>query len=307
MASISFVQPIYLFFLFLIPVLIFLHVVTLKMAKSRALKFANFEAIGRIRGIDFFSKNLVVLILNVLIVLLVALSLSGLKIHTELDASVHSFVVAIDSSKSMEATDFEPNRLEAAKSAALTFVDISPIATRFGVISFSGNAFIEQDVTDSKILVNNAIQNILLSDIGGTDLGEAMITATNILHSEESKAVILVSDGQINVGEISDIIDYANDNNVLINAIAIGTEEGGRTTYGISKLDEDSLKSLAHNTGGNYFRAESVEELEQSFIDAITLTNRKVGIEVGDYMLMAALVLFVVSYFLLNTRFRKIP
>ncbi len=307
MVSISFVQPLYLFFLFLIPIVIFLHVVTLKLAKSRALRFANFEAIGRIKGIDFFSRNLVILILNVLIIFMVAMGLSGLKVHTEIDASLHSFVVAIDNSRSMEANDLEPNRLEAAKSAALGFVDAAPIATKFGVISFSGNAFIEHDLTDKKILARNAIQEIILSDIGGTDLAEAMITSANLLNSEDSKAVILVSDGQINVGEVDLIIEYANENDVLIHSIAIGTEEGGQTSYGLSKLDEDFLKALAHNTGGSYFRASNVAELDQSFTDAIALTNKRVGIEVGDYLLMGALVLFVLSYFLMNTRFRRIP
>jgi Ca-activated chloride channel homolog len=307
MVSVSFVQPFYLFFLFLIPILIFLHVVTLKMARSRALRFANFEAIGRIKGIDFFSKNLVILVINVLVIFLVAMGLAGLKLHTELDASVHSFIIAVDNSKSMEADDFLPNRLEAAKDAAIGFVGATPVATRIGVISFSGNSFIEQDVSDSKVLVETAIENIVLSDIGGTDLSEAMITSTNLLRSEDSRAVILISDGQINVGEVGDIIDYANENLVLIHTIAIGTDEGGQTSYGLSKLDEDSLSALAYNTGGKYFRASSVEELEKSFVDAITLTNKKVGIPVGSYALMAALVLFVLSYFLMNTRFRRLP
>ena len=52
MASISFIYPQYLFFILLIPLFIFIHLATLKSTKSSALKFANFEAISRIRGVD---------------------------------------------------------------------------------------------------------------------------------------------------------------------------------------------------------------------------------------------------------------
>jgi len=307
MVSLSFIQPIYLLFLFLIPFLVFVHVISLKLARGRALRFANFDAIGKIKGIDFFSKNIVVLLLNCIIAMLVAFALSGMTLHTEIDASTHSFILAIDNSKSMEANDLTPTRLEAAKEAAIQFVSDAPIGTKFGIISFSGNAFIEQGMTDRKVLVRNAINEIVLSDIAGTDLAEALVTSTNILQSEESKAVILISDGQINVGNVPDIIDYANKHNVLIHTIAIGTLSGGQTSFGVSTVDEDSLQALAYNTGGQYFSAPTRAALDQSFVDAIALTKRKIGLPIGDFLLMAALILFIVNYFLLNTRYRRIP
>src|SRR3989344_4744481 len=261
MASIDFLYPQYLLFLLLIPLYIFIHLATLKTTKNTALRFANFEAISRIKGVDFFSRNIFILVLTSIIAFLLILTLSGTRLNMVLEASSYSFVIAIDSSKSMEADDFSPNRMEAAKRTSIEFVESLPITTRAGIVSFSGNALIESGMTESKGLLKSAIGEIVISDIAGTDIIEAIITSTNILNSEETKAILLLSDGQINVGAIDEAIRYANENNVIVHTIAIGTEEGGQTSFGISKLDIDSLKGLSYNTGGESFIAQNQKEL----------------------------------------------
>ncbi|MDO8508500.1 MAG: VWA domain-containing protein [Nanoarchaeota archaeon] len=306
MASISFLYPQYLFFLLLIPSYIFIHLATLKTTKSTALKFANFEAISRIKGIDFFSRNIFILILTGAVALLLVLSLSGMRLHTVIEASSYSFVIAIDSSKSMEADDFSPNRMEAAKKTSMEFIDSLPITTRAGIVSFSGNALIETGMTESKGLLKSAIGEIIISDIAGTDIVEAIITSTNILNSEETKAILLLSDGQINVGAIDEAIRYANDNNVIVHTIAIGTAEGGQTSFGISKVDLDSLKGLSYNTGGESFTAQTQKELLESFNSAIKSTERKVAINLSSYLLMGAILLFSFEYWMISSRYRRL-
>ena len=59
--EIIFERPEYLFFLLAIPIMIFFHIVSLKIIRKRSIKFANFEAITRIKGVEIFSKNLTVL------------------------------------------------------------------------------------------------------------------------------------------------------------------------------------------------------------------------------------------------------
>ncbi|MBU0760261.1 MAG: VWA domain-containing protein, partial [Nanoarchaeota archaeon] len=262
---------------------------------------------AKVKGVDLLSKNIFILILSVLIFLLLVLSLSGVKMQRTLYSSSFSFIIAVDSSTSMEAADFSPNRLEAAKETALDFVDSFPAGTRAGVISFSGNAFIEQSVTDDKDFIKRAIEEIPLSSIGGTDLSEAVITSTNLLEGEEAKAVILLSDGKINVGTIETAINYANNHDVIVHAIGIGTLEGGVTSYGLSKIDEDSLKSLAYNTEGKYFQAGTKELLRDSFNQIIELKFKKVSSDITSYLLLAAITLFLIEYILISTRFRILP
>lgn len=306
MASISFSNPGYLFFLLVIPLLIFIHFATLKATRTSALKFANFPAIARIRGVEFFSKNILTLFLTIAVVFLLVMSLSGATLNVVIDASSYSFVVALDTSQSMEANDISPNRMEGAKESALDFVESAPLTTRIGVISFSGNVLIEQDLTNDKSLIKTAIRNIDISEIAGTDLYEAVITGTNLLKAEETKAIVLLSDGQVNVGGIEDAIEYANDNKVVLHTIAIGSEEGGLTSYGFSKLDEDSLKALAYNTDGVFSRALNKEELSNSLDEIIKKTRRKVGIELDAYLLIASIILFTIEYFLINSRYRRL-
>jgi len=305
--EINFTHPDYLFLLAVIPAIVLVHFITLSQKKGQALKFANFDAISRIKGIELYSKNIFILSLTVLISLLLVLSLSGMTIQRIITSSSFSFVISIDSSKSMEANDMIPTRMEAAKQTALNFVDSTPTGTRIGVVSFSGNSFIEHELTQEKSLIKSSIQNIQISSVGGTDLYEAIITSTNMLKQEDFRSVIILSDGQINVGNLDDAIDYANENDVIIHSIAIGTNEGGITSYGLSKIDEDSLKAVAYNTGGEFFRAEDKETLSSSLSNILTLERKKVSFDISNYLLIASIFLFVFEYFLINTRYRIFP
>jgi len=305
--NLSFAHPTYLFFLILIPVLILIHFLALNNAKKKALKFANFEAIARIKGIDIFSKNIVMLVLSITMIVIFTLAISGLTLHKEAEASSFSFVIAIDASKSMGADDFEPSRFEAAKEFAIDFVDSTPIATRIGVISFSGNSFIYQDMTDNKDEVKNSIENMEISDIEGTDMQEAVVTGTNMLKNEDAKAIILLSDGQANVGRINNSIDYANSNDVIVHTIAIGTIEGGNISGWKSKVEEASLKAIAYNTGGMFARANDKESLSDSLKQALKLTRKKIKIDLSNYLLIVLIIIFVLEYILVSTRYRTFP
>ena len=297
----------YLWLLLLVPLLIFIHFISLKMEKSKAVKFANFDAIARISGIDLYSKNIVVLFIAILILILLVLALSGLSVNAAIQTSKMSFVIAIDTSKSMEATDFSPTRLGAAKQIASDFVNGGKFGSEVGIISFSGNSFIEQEVTADKELLKSAIEKTDFKDLGGTDIAEAIVTSVNLLGTRENKAILLLSDGQINVDGIESAINYANKQGVIIHTVAIGTSQGGMTGFGISKVDEDSLKSLAYNTGGSFFSAANNADLQDSFTKISQLEIANKNIDLSSYLLMAAIVIFIVEFFLVNTRYRQIP
>lgn len=306
MAIFTFTHSQYLFLFFLIPVLFMIHFFSLSNKKKVALRFANFDAISRIRGIDFFSKNIVILFLNILIMFFLILAISGLTVQVTKESSSFSFVIAIDSSESMLADDFPPDRITAAKNIAREFVDAVPHGVIMGAVSFSGNAYIEQDLTNDKIEIKNSINKIEAKGWGGTDIYEAVITSANMLADEDNKAVIVLSDGQINVGNIDEIIEYAQKKDVLIHTIAVGTEEGGKTPYAISKLDKDSLNALAYNSGGKAFLAEDENSLRESFFDILDVTERKVSINMANYLILFSILLFAAEVFLINTRYLNI-
>lgn len=267
---------------------------------GKTLKFANFEAIARVKGIDLYSKNIMLLIFNIFFAVLLVFSLAGLTLHKEMKTSDFSFVIAIDNSESMSATDLAPNRLAAAKETAEGFVDNLPYESQLGIISFSGNSRIEQALTRNKQEAKFAIGNIEISDVKGTDIYEAISNSMQVFEEEKNKAVVILSDGQINVGNIKEVIDYAKYNEILIHTMGIGTVVGGEVSYGFSKLDEESLKSLAYNTGGKYFNVKNTQELEKSFSDIIKETQKLGKIDLSFYLIIAVIILFIIKEFLLS-------
>ncbi len=302
-----FSKPVYLSLFAVIPILIFLHFIMLKRKRRDAIKFANFEALSRVQGIDLLSKNIVILILTILIISAIILAAAGSSAKITMETSSTSFVLAVDASRSMEATDFTPNRLEIAKETATDFVNTLPFGTKIGLLSFSGNAFIESDMTNDRLLLKEKLRAIPLSSIGGTDIYEAVLTGSNMLKSEQTRSIIILSDGQINVGTIDDAIFYAQDNLVVVHTIGIGTEQGGETFYGLSKLDEDALKALAHNTGGSYFQASNKAEISEAFKQISEIKRQPVLIDLTSYLILFAGALACIQYILFNTKFRIIP
>ncbi|MBX4196102.1 VWA domain-containing protein [Candidatus Pacearchaeota archaeon] len=304
---VTFTHPLNLLFLFFIPVIILIHFISIKSKRKTALQFSNFDAIARIKGIDLYSKNIVILSCSISICLFLVLSIAGTIVQYDALTSSSSLVIAVDSSRSMEANDILPSRFEAAKTSLSSFIGSYPAGTRVGIVSFSGSTLIEQDITSNKDLLRQSLGNVQLSSIGGTDLYEAIVTAVNLLRPEDYRAIILLSDGRFNVGNIQEAIDYATKNSVLVHTIALGTETGGETTYGISKVELDSLESISFLTGGKAFHAESAAVLAQSLDQIKNLKVRRVSLDASGYCALAALLIFIFEYLLFNTRYRVFP
>jgi Ca-activated chloride channel family protein len=298
----NFVNPNYLYLLFLIPVVIFLHFYNLKKAGGKALKFANYDAIARIKGIDLYSKNIIFFIFDILIIVLIVFSISGLSIYRENPGSSFTFIIAIDSSASMSATDIKPNRLDAAKETAVDFVNSLPMDSKVGVVSFSGNTFVEQELTSNKGLLEQSINKIKMTSYGGTDIFEAVSISSSLLKNEENKAIILLSDGQINVGNMDVVIKKAFDEKVIVHTVGIGTIDGGIASFGISKLDSDSLKSLAYNTKGKYFNATSKEEMRNALMEVVPITRKISPYSISFYLIIFAAFLFILRQLLVGMK-----
>ncbi|MBS3073920.1 VWA domain-containing protein [Candidatus Pacearchaeota archaeon] len=306
----SFENPAYLALILVVPLLIFIHFYSIKKHDMKALKFANFEAISRISGVQFFSKNITILYLSVILIVILSLASAGMHVNVVKSASSFSFAIAIDSSQSMETQDIggARNRLDAAKGAAKVFVDESPVSTEIGVLSFSGVPFIEQEMTSNKAPVKAAIDRIALNRVGGTNIMNAMIAASTMFDKDDEKAVILISDGQISVDTVEAIIKYANQNGIVISAIGVGSLEGGENKLGyISKLDEDSLKAMAHETEGKFAIVGNEEEFSNSILDILKLTKRRVSVDMTYPLIFLSALLFITIFVLLNFKYQNIP
>jgi Ca-activated chloride channel family protein len=195
-------------------------------------------------------------------------------------------VIAFDISSSMLARDFEPNRLEAAKEVAIEFIKNRP-NDRIGLVVYSGESFTQCPLTtDHDKLINlfGQLENGMVTD--GTAIGMGLANAVNRLKEStaKSKVVILLTDGESNMGSIPPITaaEIATTFGVKVYTIGVGTKGQapmpvqdmfGRIRYQNMdvNIDEETLTQIAELTNGQYFRATDNASLESIYAEIDTL------------------------------------
>ena len=169
---------------------------------------------------------------------------------------------AVDTSKSMLATDLRPDRLTRAKLAVRDLVRELP-GERFGLIAFAGDAFVQAPMTTDEAVFEESLDALDTSVIprGGTDVAAAIRTATAAMSSEPDrrKVLVLLSDGEDLAGEARAAAADAGRHGLTIYAVGVGTaageviaarDEAGQPVR--SRLDEETLTAVARATGGAY-------------------------------------------------------
>ena len=316
-------SPLFLVLLTLIPIIIIVK------------KLSNFSDSGPIRvsSASIFSdamfqkgkmkKNLLSFI-QYLVIILIVISLSRPQAVQELQEKkidIVDIVLVIDISSSMLATDFKPSRLEVVKKTAKNFIKQRD-GDRLGILVFAGESFIQCPLTIDKDVLLSLMDEVSVAQqsYDGTAIGMAIANATNRLRNSESKSkvMILLSDGSNNAGELdpSTAADLAKQFNIKIYTIGAGTNDDvsfipGRG-YIRNEIDEESLKSIATQTGGQYFRATNskaleeiysrINELERTEVEIKTYTQYK---DFFGWFLIPALFLAIGGNILERYYFRK--
>ena len=195
-------------------------------------------------------------------------------------------LVAVDTSRSMLATDQSPNRLERAKLAVLDLMRLAK-RDRLGLIAFSGTAFLQCPLTIDR---NAFIQNVnsLTTDIipqGGTAIGEAVTEALRTFEKEEDnhKVLVLMTDGEDHEAGVTDAAQKANKIGMKIFTIGLGSTEGeliqlpdpqtGRLEFLKdasgnvikSRLNETLLRTLSTDTGAFYLPLQGADTMERLY------------------------------------------
>jgi Ca-activated chloride channel family protein len=319
MVYFSFIHPEYLWYLLSVPLLIVTHFALLRYIKHKALRFANFVAMKRVSEGKIIVRNSTILALRVLTVFLLIMAIAGTTYWYKGLSSESDLVIAIDTSSSMTAKDFSPSRLDAAKDFSKKAVQEFKGESNIGIVTFSGVAVIEQLPSKDKSKVLNTIDLVDYSQVGGTDIPGAIITATNLLiPAEKGKNIILITDGSNTVGgtvrdPITAGVKYAKDNGVIIYTIGIGSDIGPLgylpEYYNISAVyDENTLLRIANETSGKYYYAGTNAELDKQIQELMSNTEEAyLHIDLTLGLLIISLLLIFIEWGLINTRFRSIP
>lgn len=238
-------------------------------------------------------------------------------------------VIALDISTSMLARDFKPDRFEAAKEVAAKFV-AGREGDNIGLVIFAAESFTSLPMTTDRSMIANYINDIKMGMLqDGTAIGDGLATSINRIKEgkAKSKSIILLTDGSNNTGNVAPITasEIAKQLGIKVYTIGIGTNgtapypqenEFGRIVYTPLPvvIDETTLRTIAENTGGKYFRATGNNVLKEIFAEIDRLEKTKMDLRnfsstEDDYMpwATAALSLFGLAVLLRYTILRTTP
>lgn len=218
-----------------------------------------------------------------------------------------TIIIAIDTSLSMEATDVAPNRIQAAQSAAKSFVDGLPDRINVGLVTFNGVAQVKVPPTQDHDQLIAAIDQIRLGE--RTAIGEAIFASLDAIENaspsgdggdgstgddgtdgsgdtsgsdnegddededEVPARIVVMSDGSTTYGRPdAEAAAAAQEQGVPVSTIAFGTPDGtiqieGEDTPVSVAVDGEALESIANTTGGTFFRAATGDQLRQVYTD----------------------------------------
>ena len=198
----------------------------------------------------------------------------------DIEAELNAVVIAIDVSKSMNAIDIYPNRLEFAKKKILDIIDTSKTEA-IGVILFAKSSFllsaVTQDLTSIKLLINNLDTGINFDN--GTNIFSTLETTQKLLKDYSSKNLILLTDGADNT-DFDKEIEFANKNKINVYTLALGTPQGS-----VIKLNDGNFLTDKNGDIVNVKLNESIKELSLKtnggYIN-YTLDNRDINQILND-------------------------
>ena len=284
-------NPWYLLILAILP-LVFIYKSFLSRSKDGSFRISSKSIISEKMIRKGIYKKRLLSFIQYLSMFLIILGLSRPRLIESLqekNIEIVDIVLVIDISSSMLATDFQPNRLEVVKKTAKDFI-AQRKGDRLGILVFAGESFIQCPLTiDNEVLLSLMSEiKVAQQSYDGTAIGMAIANATNRLRNSDakSKVMILLSDGSNNAGELdpNTAADLAKQFGIKIYTIGAGTNQDvsfipGRG-YIRNEIDEETLKAIAKQTGGQYFRATNTEGLKEIYSTINALERTEVEIKV---------------------------
>jgi Ca-activated chloride channel family protein len=249
-----------------------------------ALRFPFFNALRATLGSGRSHPSIVSLSVAALAWLLLVVAAArpqsvGETVH--LPVTGRSIMLAVDLSGSMQTSDMRSggrtvSRLAAVKDVAGQFIK-HRAGDRLGLILFGDEAYLQVPLTLDRNTVRTLLDEAQIGLAGQqTAIGDAIGLAIKRLRDEpmKNRVLILLTDGASNAGNVDPLkaADLAAREGVRIYTIGVGADETvvqgpfGMPQFVGGELDEDTLKAIAHKTGGRYFRAADVATLTQIYV-----------------------------------------
>ena len=330
MENLTFLHPGFFWLLLLIPVYVAWYVWKRKTLNATMQMSSLKPFAGAKRSWKTYLRHLPVALRMLALAAVIAVMARPQSSNSFRDEKTEGIdiVMALDISGSMQAIDFKPNRLAAAKDVAVKFVANRP-NDNIGLVIFAGESFTQCPLTTDHTALTNLFNDVQLGMLeDGTAIGLGLATSVSRIKDSKakSKVIILLTDGCNNRGDITPLkaAEIAQTFGVRVYTIGVGTRGTAQmpveTVFGTQyqdvevKIDEDLLSQIANMTGGKYFRAtdkssleaiyEEIDQMEKTILDVREYTKKT-----EEYMTFAllAMVLLLLEVLLRNTVLRTLP
>lgn len=190
-------------------------------------------------------------------------------------------MIAVDLSGSMQVEDMKingsaVNRLDMLKIVLGDFIE-RRTGDRLGLILFGDDAYMQTPMTFDRKTVQQMLDEAVLGLVGKqTAIGDAIALAVKRFDEKKqsNRVLLLLTDGQNTAGKITpeQALELAVAKDITIYSVGIGADVmiqnslfGKRSINPSSELDEESLQSLANETGGRYFRARDSQDMNEIY------------------------------------------
>jgi Ca-activated chloride channel homolog len=314
---ISFTNPFVLVFLLIVPLIAYLYFLAFKKKKSSAIKFSNVSLIKSAMGDKKHNiRKHLSLYFSLAIILLMVIGFADPHIPLKQVKQGVNVVLAIDVSGSMQATDYQPTRLEAAKRSAKILIESLHVNDNVGIVLFESGATTSSYLTPLKKKALLKLEGIAPKD-GRTAIGDGLALAVDMVTSipNKKKLVILLSDGVNNAGVISpeESVAYANANKIQVYTIGMGSDQPvvlGHDWFGnpqYAELDESTLMAIAESTKAEYFKSVNGDTLDDIY-ETISkeIEREKEPTSIKNWFFVLALILLLVQLYVQYGKYRII-
>jgi Ca-activated chloride channel family protein len=268
----SVASPIWLLTLAIVPLAIAAYVAAQRRRRRYPVRFTAMPALAAVVPTGPDWRRHVPMALFSLALASLALALARPERSVAVPIERASVVLVTDVSRSMEADDVSPTRLDAARAAAERFLDQVPDELRVGLVAFSDSAQSLASPTTEHDEVQDALE--ALAPLSATATGAGLRTALEDLQQRQAGdrrrapgAIVLLSDGSATDGNAAVVAaEEARRLHIPIYTVSLGTPDGEVVLPDGRRLrvppDPDALSRIARASGGESFQAEDADQLD---------------------------------------------
>lgn len=323
-------EPIYLYLLLIIPLLVVFYIYTNYRRRKKLRQYGDPELMAHLMpNVSKYRPNVkfwLVTVALVMVIFMLARPQFGSKMETVKRQGVET-VVALDISNSMLAQDVTPSRLEKSKKLVSRLVETFN-NDKVAMIVFAGEAFTQLPITSDYISAKMFLETISPSLITtqGTDIRGAIDLAMKSFTSNEGvgRAIVLITDGENHEGGAVEAAQQVAEKGVRVFVLGVGSPDGSPIPFEgtndfrrdkdgnvvVTKLNEQMCQEIAKAGNGMYVRVDNTNNAERALNAEINkLAKADVETQVYtefdeqfDVLAWLALILLAVDVMLLNRK-----